>query len=49
MVAAGGSKPTARVKVDEVRQLKSIGLSLPEICRRLDIGRSSAYRVLQAR
>jgi hypothetical protein len=43
-----GRKPTARVN-ERIRQLKSIGLSLPEIYRRLGIGRFSEYRALQTR
>ncbi|APH70036.1 recombinase family protein [Aquibium oceanicum] len=41
-----GRAPTARAKADEVRKLTDDGIGPMEIARRLDIGRSSVYRIL---
>jgi len=44
-----GRKPTARAKVDEIKQLASEGLSMGQIAARLGIGKGSAHRVLVTR
>ena len=41
-----GRTPTARRKADEVRKLHASGVGPVEIAKRLGIGRSSVYRVL---
>ena len=41
-----GRQPTARVKADEVHQLKVEGFGATEIAKRLGIGRASVYRIL---
>ncbi|APH70944.1 recombinase family protein [Aquibium oceanicum] len=41
-----GRATTARAKTDEVRKLTEAGMGPMEIARRLDIGRSSVYRIL---
>lgn len=43
-----GRVPTARKKTDEVRKLHSEGVGPADIARRLNIGRSSVYRLLEA-
>lgn len=43
-----GRAPTARAKADEVRKLAAEKVGPMEIARRLDIGRSSVYRILAA-
>jgi DNA invertase Pin-like site-specific DNA recombinase len=43
-----GRAPTARRKADQIAQLKSEGMKPSEIAVRLDIGRASVYRVLNA-
>lgn len=43
-----GRAPTARAKADEVRKLAAENVGPMEIARRLDIGRSSVYRILGA-
>jgi len=46
-LAAGkrfGRKPIARDKTDEIAELKSSGLGMSEIARRLGISRASVYR-----
>ncbi len=43
-----GRAPTARAKADEVRKLMEDGVGPMEIARRLDIGRSSVYRIIAA-
>ncbi len=43
-----GRKPTARAKADEVIALKAEGVGPAEIARRLEIGRASVYRILDA-
>lgn len=42
-----GRTPTARRKADEVRTLHASGIGPVEIAKRLGIGRSSVYRVLE--
>jgi DNA invertase Pin-like site-specific DNA recombinase len=41
-----GRAPTARAKLDQVRELKTQGIGASEIARRLGIGRASVYRLL---
>ena len=41
-----GRAPTARAKLDQIRELKAEGLGASEIARRLGIGRASVYRLL---
>lgn len=43
-----GRAPTARRKADEVIKLSKEGIAAAEIARRLAIGRSSVYRLLEA-
>jgi DNA invertase Pin-like site-specific DNA recombinase len=43
-----GRKPTARAKSEEIRALSGQGVSLSEIARRLQIGKTSVHRVLRA-
>jgi DNA invertase Pin-like site-specific DNA recombinase len=43
-----GRAPTARAKADEVRALHADGVSLSEIARRLEIGKASVHRILNA-
>ena len=43
-----GRKPTARAKAPEIKALDAQGVSLSEIARRLQIGKSSVHRVLRA-
>jgi len=43
-----GRAPTARAKADEVRKLAAENVGPMEIARRLDIGRSSVYRIMGA-
>ncbi len=43
-----GRAPTARAKAAEVRKLAAENIGPMEIARRLDIGRSSVYRILGA-
>jgi DNA invertase Pin-like site-specific DNA recombinase len=42
-----GRAPTARVKADEVNRLHQRGVGAMEISRRLGIGRSSVYRLIE--
>ncbi|WP_035724055.1 recombinase family protein [Fodinicurvata fenggangensis] len=42
-----GRKPVAKAKADEVLSLKAEGMGPMEISRRLGIGRSSVYRILE--
>lgn len=42
-----GRKPTARAKADDVRALRDEGVGVTEIARRMGIGRSSVYRILE--
>ena len=42
-----GRKPTARAKTDQVKALAGQGVGPSEIARKLGIGRSSVYRVLE--
>lgn len=42
-----GRKPTASAKASEVRSLHDSGIGATEIARRLGIGRTSVYRVLE--
>ncbi|THH37312.1 recombinase family protein [Aliishimia ponticola] len=42
-----GRKPTARAKIDEIKALKSEGLPVIDIARKLNIGRASVYRLLK--
>lgn len=43
-----GRKPTARVQADEIKRLLDVeGLSAVAVAKRLGIGRSSVYRVVQ--
>ena len=43
-----GRKPTARVQAEEIKRLLDVeGLSAVEVAKRLGIGRSSVYRVVQ--
>ena len=42
-----GRAPTARAKADEVRALREQGVGGAEIAKRLGIGRSSVYRILE--
>lgn len=43
-----GRKPTARAQTEEVKRLMTVeGLSATEVAKRLGIGRSSVYRVLE--
>jgi DNA invertase Pin-like site-specific DNA recombinase len=42
-----GRKPTARAKADQVNALAGQGVGPSEIARKLGIGRSSVYRVLE--
>jgi len=41
-----GRAPTARAKLDQVRELRAAGVGASEIARRLGIGRASVYRLL---
>jgi DNA invertase Pin-like site-specific DNA recombinase len=41
-----GRKPTAQAKSAQVMDLKAQGIGPAEIARRLDIGRTSVYRIL---
>ena len=41
-----GRAPTARAKLNQVRELKEAGVGASEIARRLGMGRSSVYRLL---
>jgi DNA invertase Pin-like site-specific DNA recombinase len=43
-----GRKPTARAKTHEIKALSAQGVSLSEIARRLNVGKTSVHRVLQA-
>jgi DNA invertase Pin-like site-specific DNA recombinase len=43
-----GRAPTARAKADEVRALHADGVSLSQIARRLEIGKASVHRILNA-
>jgi DNA invertase Pin-like site-specific DNA recombinase len=43
-----GRKPTARAKAAHVKELHAAGLSMGEIARRLEIGKGSVHRALQA-
>lgn len=43
-----GRKPTARAKADQVKALAAQGVGATEIARRLEIGRASVYRILDA-
>ena len=43
-----GRKPTARAKSAEIKALDAQGLSLSQIAQRLQIGRTSVHRILQA-
>ena len=41
-----GRAPTARAKLDQVRELRAAGIGANEIAHRLGIGRSSVYRLV---
>jgi DNA invertase Pin-like site-specific DNA recombinase len=41
-----GRKPTALAKAEEIKALHKSGVGPSEIARRLDVGRTSVYRVL---
>jgi DNA invertase Pin-like site-specific DNA recombinase len=41
-----GRKPTARAKVNEIKELRASGMGQTEIAKELGIGRTSVYRVL---
>ena len=43
-----GRAPTARAKAEQIRELDAQGVDRAEIARRLEIGRTSVYRVLAA-
>ena len=43
-----GRAPTAMAKLDQVRELKAVGIGASEIARRLGIGRASVYRLLSS-
>jgi DNA invertase Pin-like site-specific DNA recombinase len=43
-----GRKPTARAKAEEIRRLTEEGVPAAEVAKRLNVGRSSVYRVLSA-
>jgi DNA invertase Pin-like site-specific DNA recombinase len=42
-----GRAPTARAKLDQIRELKAAGVGASESARRLGIGRASVYRLCQ--
>lgn len=42
-----GRAPTARAKLDQIRQLKAEGVGASEIARRIGVGRASVYRLLR--
>lgn len=42
-----GRKPTARAKAEEVKALLDEGVNIAEAARRLNISRSSIYRILE--
>jgi DNA invertase Pin-like site-specific DNA recombinase len=44
-----GRKPTARAKAEQVIALRNQGIAADEIAHRLEIGRSSVYRILEGR
>jgi DNA invertase Pin-like site-specific DNA recombinase len=41
-------KPTARAKTNRILELHKEGIAAAEIAHRLEIGRASVYRVLEA-
>lgn len=43
-----GRKPTAKAKTQEILAMRADGVGAAEIARRLEIGRASVYRVLNA-
>src|SRR5271169_919225 len=43
-----GRKPTARAKSAEVKKLSAEGISLSQIAKRLEIGKASVHRILNA-
>jgi DNA invertase Pin-like site-specific DNA recombinase len=43
-----GRQPTARAKTEEVHKLKAQGMGPSEIATKLNIGRTSVYRILKA-
>ena len=43
-----GRAPTARMKADQVKQLRAAGIGPTEIARQLGISRTSVFRILTA-
>jgi DNA invertase Pin-like site-specific DNA recombinase len=46
--ACKGHKPTARAKADQVHALLAKGIGPAEIARRLGIGRTCVFRIMEA-